>query len=70
MIIFIHHENVGNNKKYIIFNENTYYTIFKQKRKKTYLNSIISYIIMFFICRNMNEACIFWTNFGRYNYNT
>jgi len=26
---------VGNNKKYIIYNENTYYTIFKEKRKKT-----------------------------------
>ena len=37
VIIFIHDENgrKGNNKKYIRYNGNTYYAIFKQKRKKS-----------------------------------
>jgi len=34
MIIFIHDEDGSKQQKYIIYNENTYYIIFKQKRKK------------------------------------
>jgi len=35
VITFIHHEDGSKQQKYIMYNENTYYTIFKQKRNKS-----------------------------------